>query len=277
MPRPTLRLSCVHRPGRTLPARRRDRLIDEIRQVADHCFDTLPDYQVMRGDPQTLDQVVLSLARDADGRLLGFCSARLLPVDGVGEVFHLGLTCVHPDARGMGLTHRLLSRVVAHHLVLHRPWSGAWFSSAASVLSSLGNIALYFEQVHPSPFRATPPSETHLRIARAIATDHRAELHLATEALFCERRFVFEGGNAGTVFQKDATDSRYHHRDPVLTRWYDALCDLDAGDAVLQVGRFSLPGFARYAARSVGRKVPGVRLLLPAPTPMPVLGGPGRA
>ncbi|MCB9663116.1 MAG: hypothetical protein H6732_03315 [Alphaproteobacteria bacterium] len=274
MPRP--RITYLYRPGRTLPLARRDRLVAELREVAETCFDELPRYQVIAGDPEALDHAVLTVARDADGRVLGFCAARLLPVEGVGEVFHLGLTCVHPDARGTGLTHQLLSQVIGRYLLLHRPLRGAWFSNAASVLSSLGNVALHFEDVHPSPFRQVPPSSTHLRIARAIAAHHRARLHLRPDTPFCDRRFVFTRGNLGTPFAKARDEAAYHHRDPALTRWYGELADLDAGDAVVQVGRVSLGGFGRHVARRLGLSLPGVRHLFPARPVLPVhraLGG----
>lgn len=259
------------RPGRTLTQTACDRLVAELRVVATTCFDDLPEYQVLSGDREVLDHAILALARRDDGSLAGFCAARLLPVPHVGDVFHLGLTCVHPDDRGTGLTHKLLSHVISRYLLTERPLRGAWFSNVASVLSSLGNVAMHFEAVHPSPFRSEPPTATHLAIARAIAAEHRQRLHLSGDAPFCEGRFVFEGGNAGSVFQKDGGDRRYHHRDEELTRWYGELADLDRGDAVLQVGRIHVAGLLKYVARSVTLKIPVVRGVVSERPMLPVL------
>ncbi|MCB9679867.1 MAG: hypothetical protein H6733_00220 [Alphaproteobacteria bacterium] len=269
-PRPAYRIQHLHRPGRHLSPRALDALVAELRVVAATAFDPLPRYQVISGDREALDAAVLTLARREDGSLAGFCAARLLPVRGVGDVLHLGLTCVDPADRGAGLTHVLLSQGLARFLVRHRPIRGAWFTNVASVLSSLGNVALYFEDVHPSPFRVGPPSPVHTAIAHTLAREHRARMHLHADADFDDARFVFEGGNRETVFAKGADDAQYHHRDPELTRWYADLADLDGGDAVLQVGRVSLAGFARYTSRRVGAKVPGVRRWVRLPTVLPL-------
>lgn len=255
----------VHRPGRRLRDSELAVLVGELRTLAGRCFDRIPEYQVVSGCPDALDRAVLTLARDRRGRLVGFCSALLLDVDGVGEVFHLGLTCVDPDHRGAGLTHVLLSRVVLEYVLRHRPLTGAWFSNVASVLSSLGNVALHFEDVHPSPFRAAPASPRHRAVALGLATAHRARIHLDPRAPFDAEGFVFRGANRGTGFAKAEADARYHHRDGVLNRWYADRLDLDGGDAQLQVGRISLAGFVRYALRKVTVRIPGLRRFTAAP------------
>lgn len=237
-------------------------LVDELRDVAAACFDHVPHYQALSGRAEDLACAELALARRADGRLVGFCAARVLEVQGVGKVLHLGLTCVHPSARGLGLTHRLLSRLVTRHLLRHAPLSGFWFSSTASVLSSLGNIAKHFDDVYPSPYRPGAPSAQHTAIATAISRTHRAAMHLPAATPFDAAAFVFRGANAGTLFEKAADDARYHHRDAALTAWYATIADLDAGDAVLQVGRVSVQGYLRYVGRKLLR-MPRVPVLPP--------------
>ena len=56
-------------------------------------------------------------ARDERGEVMGFCSALLLPIDGGDQVLHLGLTCVHPDARGKNLTHHLTSKLLLNFII----------------------------------------------------------------------------------------------------------------------------------------------------------------
>lgn len=257
---------------RRLPLARRDVLVAELRDVTAACFDQVPNYQVASGDPDALDRAVLALARDADGRLLGFTSALVFETDHHGSVLHLGLTCVRPDARGLGLTHKLLSQLVVRWVATNRPFTGAWCTNVASVLSSLGNVALHFEDVHPSPYRSEPASEGHVAVARMLADHHRSRVHLDPAAPFDEDRFVFVGANAGTPFAKSAHDPQYHHRDPDLTRWYATLADLDRGDAVLQVSRVSLAGFVRYVSKDVARRIPGLRRLVPRRPRIAALG-----
>ena len=51
------------------------------------------------------------------------------------------------------------------------------------------------------------------------------------------------------MFQKDADDTRYHHRDPELNRFYLERMHFDDGDEVLQVGHASLLALAGYVIR----------------------------
>jgi GNAT superfamily N-acetyltransferase len=250
------KLTCLVRPGK-LPEARRTRLVDEVLHVADRCFDgDAPDYQVLTGRKEELDRAVISLARRADGSLAGFCSCLLLDVPGVGEVFHLGLSCVDPDDRSQGLSHRLMSKAVAHYLIFHRPLSTVWFSNVACVLSSLGNVALHFENVHPSPSRSGPPSAKHLAVARAISAAYREPIAIDAGASLDEEAFVFRGSVPGTCFEKSEGDARYHHRDRDLTGWYADRLHFEQGDEVCQVGTFSILGFVRYALRGVVGKLP---------------------
>lgn len=259
---------------RRLAPARRDRLLQEIRNVAAACFGAPPAYQITGGDPVALDRAVVALARSPEGRLMGFTSGLDLRVPGVGALLHLGLTCVHPAARGLGLTHRLLSALVVRRVITGGWRRGLWCSNVASVLSSLGNVALHFEDVHPSPLSSGRASEGHRVVARALASEHRGLLNLPDSAPFDEGRFVFVGGNRGTSFAHASDDARYHHRDPLLNAWYAGLADLDGGDAVLQVSRVSLGGLLRYASRDLALKLPGIRRWVPRRWPRPTLPAP---
>ncbi len=219
----------------------------------------MPDYQCF----DSLDDKVIAVAVDRAGRVTGFCSALLLQVPQVGEVLHLGLTCVHPRARGHRLTHALTQRVVVGHLLRTRPLGKVWISNVACVLSSVGNVARFFDEVFPSPYGALRPSETHLRIATAIDRRFRAPIAIRPEANFDRAAFVFRGSVQGTVFAKEAGDRRYHHRDDLLNTFYSRLMRIDAGDEVLQVGRYDLSTLARYALRSK-RRTPREPLVLEA-------------
>ncbi len=267
----SLQFEWHHRPGRTLAPSARAALVEELRKVTATSLSPVPCYQVLDPDSGALDQAIISIARTADGRIAGFCSALLLPMRRGRPVLHLGLTVVHPDHRGEGLTHKLLSRLIGTYLLRKRPIGGFWFTNVASVLSSLGNISLHFQDVHPSPFRHGPPSGRHTEIAWELALMHRRMTFLDPLAWFCPDTFIFRGGNAGTVFAKTSRDARYHHRKSVLNDWFLGHLDLDAGDAQLQVGRVTLSGLLTYRLRSMARRIPGVGQLLPAPTLRPAL------
>jgi hypothetical protein len=226
------------------------RLVDELRRVAAACFSEIPEYQALTGARDELSDKVITLARDRrDGRLLGFCSAVLLEVPRMRPVLHLGLTCVHPDARSGGLTHKLTSRLVVRYLVRRRPLGRLWVSNVACVLSSLGNVARNFEDVYPAPGGRSLPTAKHLRVAHAIDASYRDKIAINPDAVLDPRAFVFRGSVRGTPFQKRADDARYFHREDTLNDFYRDLMRFDDGDETVQVGRVSLFTGFRYGLR----------------------------
>lgn len=139
-------------PGKTLNVKQQETLVAELREVAAACFSEAPNYQALSGEKSELDKAVICLGRDEYGRLLGFCSALSLPVENHKNVLHLGLTCVHPDARGTNMTHHLTSKLMLKYLFKESLLGETWITNCACVLSSLGNVAMYFENLYPSPY-----------------------------------------------------------------------------------------------------------------------------
>ncbi|HVE84863.1 MAG TPA: hypothetical protein VND93_18530 [Myxococcales bacterium] len=247
------RYELVSRPGlRWSEAERRSR-VAELREVGAVCLQPLPEYQLFLGTRDELSDKLLIEARGADGSLAGFCSAVLLEVSGVGEVLHLGLTCVRPEARGTALTHALSSRLVLRYLLQRLPRQRVYVTNVANVLSSLGNFAVNLTGAFPSPFFEGPVPEAYLEIARAFDRQYRAKAHVQSHARWDEAAFVFRGSGRGTAFQKDGDDARYHHRDPELNRFYRQRLRFEDGDEMLQVGTISLLDLARYFVRGWGR------------------------
>ena len=231
------RIEFLYRPGVTLPDRDCRELVEEVRHVASTCFDDVPDYQIMRGTPDEVNDKALAVARRPDGKMAGFCSCVLLPVEGVGEVLHLGLTCVHPDDRSAGLTHKLTRKVILSYMVRHKPLGRKlWISNCAAVLSSLGNVAQHFEAVYPAPFEENEPMQEHYRIADAVDRLYRDKIYIMEDAVFDPETFVFRGSVRDTVFQKEEEDVRYHHRKPKLNDYYKDRMNFQDGDEVLQIG-----------------------------------------
>jgi hypothetical protein len=231
------RIEFLYRPGVTLPEAECRTLVEDVRAIASTCFDVVPDYQIMRGTPDELNDKAIAVARRPDGTMAGFCSCVLLPVEGVGEVVHLGLTCVHPDDRSAGLTHKLTRKVILSYMVRHKPIGRKlWISNCAAVLSSLGNVAQHFEAVYPAPFDDNEPMPEHLQIAAAVNLRYRDKIYIMDDAVFDPETFVFRGSVRDTVFQKDAEDVRYHHRKPTLNDYYKDRMNFQDGDEVLQIG-----------------------------------------
>jgi hypothetical protein len=235
------------RPGWRLADPALARLSDELREVGEMCLDPLPQYQVFLGTREELGDKAITIARTGDGALAGFCAAVLLDVENVGEVLHLGLTCVRPEDRGGGLTHRLASRLVLYYLA-RRPFSRIWVTNVACVLSSLGNFATHVRDVHPAPGSKGAPSRREVwRIAEAFDRHYRAKAHIQPWAVFDPETFVFRGSGRGTAFQKRADDVQYHHRNPALNSFYQERLRFDDGDEMLQVGTLALADLVRHA------------------------------
>jgi hypothetical protein len=242
------RYELVFRPGlHWTEAERRSR-VAQLREVGALCLHPLPEYQLFLGTQEELADKLLIEARGPDGSLAGFCSAVLLDVPGVGEILHLGLTCVRPEARGAALTHSLSSRLVLRYLLQWPPWRRVHVTNVATVLSSLGNFAASLANPYPSPFFKGPVPAAYLEIGRAFDRRYRAKAHIQPEAHWDESAFVFRGSGRGTAFQKEAGDARYHHRDPELNRFYLERLRFEDGDEMLQVGTLSLFDLAKYFA-----------------------------
>lgn len=241
-------------PGKTLSDAKLAELVAELREVASSCFDDVPNYQALTGKREELARAVIVVARDKNMRAKGFCSALLLPVENVGSVLHLGLTCVHPSARGKKLTHKLSQKLLLKFLLKESPLAETWITNCACVLSSLGNVAMYFEEIYPSPYGEEVPSLTHLNIAKAIDKYYREPIAINEDAKFNEETFVFEGSVDGTTFQKDGEDKRYHHRNKEITSYYQGILDFSRGDEVLQIGKVSLLTFPKYILRTATLK-----------------------
>ncbi|MCB0220193.1 MAG: hypothetical protein KDH09_10900 [Chrysiogenetes bacterium] len=256
--RETYEIEFLYRPGQSHDELQLQRLVAELRDVAATCFSEIPDYQCLAGTRAELADKVITIARRSDGTAAGFCSAALLPVDKVGDVFHLGLTCVRPEDRSAGLTHKLTSRVVIQYLVKYKPLSKVWVSNVACVLSSLGNVALNFEEVYPSPYFAkNQPSRNHERIALSINSLYRDKIYIRGDAKFDTKKFVFRGSVQDTCFQKAQNDTRFHHRDVRLNDYYSDLMSWSAGDEILQIGSVSLLTGVKYYFKKLAQQLPG--------------------
>lgn len=244
-------------PGKTFSDERLSRLTAELRAVAAVCFDECPDYQALTGKREELSRAIITTARNKEGKLMGFVSALMLEDEYEENFLHLGLTCARPEARGKKLTHKLTSKTLLKVLMRRSPFSSLWISNCACVLSSLGNVALYFEELSPSPYGPREPSFRHLRIARSISKNYRGPIAISENARLNEEKLVFEGSVPGTIFAKDPSDSRFYHRSAAITDYYLKLLDFERGDEAIQIGRVSILTFPKYVLKRMSRKRPG--------------------
>ena len=236
-------------PGRVLSDESIDDLARDIREIAGDCFHELPEYQAIVGTRSALSDKLITLARDEHGTPQGFCSMVFLDIEDVGRVLHLGLTCVRPQARGRRLTHLLVKKALTGYLFKQNPFGKIWVSNCAGVLSSLGNVAMHFEQVFPSPFNSNGPGDAHLKIARTINNRFREQMYILPDAVLDEEKFVFRGSVKNTVFHKERDDLSYHHRKNNLNRFYANMMNFEQGDEVLQVGYFRMVSVVKYILR----------------------------
>ncbi|MDH4467747.1 MAG: hypothetical protein QE271_06785 [Bacteriovoracaceae bacterium] len=246
-------------PGNWMELDQLKSFYEELKVVASECLDEVPNYQCLREDLRDMNRLIISVARSRDGKIVGFCSSYIFNIyDEL--ILHMGLTCVSPVARGLKLTHKLSSKVVTCFLLNYSLTKSSWISNVACVLSSLGNLANYFDQVYPSPFLQTP-SIKHIELALFIDQNLREELYVRKEAKFNSKNFIFEESVLGNMFQKELTDKRYHHRSLLLNQFYRSLLNFERGDEVLQIGKVSWLTFPKYAFKKMTRKFSKKKLL----------------
>lgn len=236
----------LDRPGRWMTERELSALSAEVLALGRQCLEPLPDYQVLLGTRAAFADKVITTARDpVDGRLLAFCSCVLLPMP-VGEVLHLGLTCVDPTLRGSRLSSALANRLILRYFVTRRMFRRVWMTSVACVLSVLGNVARNFRNVYPAPWQPRPFADEVMVIADTFDRRYRSVAYVRPEATFDRDAFVFRGSGRGTAFQKDGDAVEFHHRDPELNAFYRARLRFEDGDELLQVVSFDLWDLVRY-------------------------------
>jgi hypothetical protein len=246
-------IEIYNKPGLNLKATELETLHQEILGLAMECLDGIPDYQCLSGKKSEYDRLIIAVSRNEEGSMDGFCSSYILDAEDEGNILHLGLTCVSPRARGLGLTHKLTSKVITTYLLRYSLLKPAWVSNVACVLSSLGNVAMHFEDVYPSPFMEKP-SKQHIKLAKLIDQNFRHELYINHDAVFSPETFVFEKSVTGTMFEKSEEDRKFYHRDSQLNNFYKEMIDFQNGDEVLQIGKVSLLSYPKYVFKNWKRK-----------------------
>ena len=237
-----------YRPGRYWSHAELKKYHVELKSIAQDCFKQIPRYQCLTGKRNELSRNVITIARNHAGEAVGFCAAIILQVNERMQVLHLGLTCIKKKARRQGLTHSLTAKLIMRFLFRKSMLKPIWVTNVACVLSSLGNIALHFEKIYPSPYTKAP-SVQHVKIAKAIDRHYRDPIAINMDAVFDEDNFVFRDSVDNTVFQKSDKDTRYFHRNLDLTQYYLKRLNFKNGDEVIQVGQVSVFSYPKYLIR----------------------------
>ncbi|GME24430.1 hypothetical protein GTA08_BOTSDO11579 [Neofusicoccum parvum] len=225
------------KPGQWMPDGALAVLRKTLLRIAATSLHPVPDYQCLGSQQNSLDDKLIVVAYDGEGRAVAFTSTFFLDIPSVPEpVLHSGLTVVEAAHRRGSLVMRMFAHLAAN--VFPRCPKGVWVVCLAEVPSSLGHVTQYLEDVFPSP-EASRPSHSHVLIAREISQSFRPELLICPDAQFDEQKFVFRGSNdwdAGACFKKDPNDRQYQHRDPEWNAFFRDLLRPGGGDEVLQIG-----------------------------------------
>ena len=129
-----------------------------------------------------------------------------------------------------------------------------WITNLASVMSSLGSVALNFQDVFPSPSCLVPPSAIHRHIIQSIIRSPKLLQAMYVVGASDGRPIVYDGeksvivGSAkGTLFAKSTKEiHRGKHRLRQLDDFYHRLIDFERGDEVLQVARIRMETARAY-------------------------------
>ena len=134
----------LYRPGVRLRDEPLERLTREVCELGRRCLHPLPDYQVFLATREAFEDKVLTIARrEEDGAMVGFCSAVLLPVDGVGVVLQLGHICVDPNFRGARVSNALCSKLVTHYFFRRKLVGRLWITNVENLYSCRALVHLY--------------------------------------------------------------------------------------------------------------------------------------
>lgn len=236
-------------PGLKLSYFKLRHLQNELLEIGKQTLDKIPNYQCFSKDMNEFNRLIITVARNDTGKAIAFCSSYILEAGEHGDILHLGLTCIGHEARGLGLTHKLTSKVIYRYFTHHAKFGSFWISNVACVLSSLGNVALHFEDVYPSPFNSIP-GEKHKELADLINTKYRKELFINSLSTFDSNGFIFRGSVKGTIFQKESENIQFHHRDHEVNDFFKNIMNFSNGDEVLQIGRVSLMSYPKYLLKN---------------------------
>jgi hypothetical protein len=251
---PGLSFRLIERPGLRLGSEELERLVSDLRSVADRCVaDGRLRYGVLSGARHLLaDTMLAAIYRGDTGEMVGFNAMIALEVsiDGAPmRVVHAGLCLVDPMHRSRGLCVALTAAPAILAFVRNR-FRPLWFTNVTQVPAAAGVFAAALEDVFPTPGRTTTPSATHRRILAELLGRHRGAFGVGADADPDAEAFVIRNAyTGGSDWLRKSFADCAKHRDERFNAWCRALLDYERGDDVVQVGRMTVRQWARLVGR----------------------------
>ena len=243
------------KPGLCLNDKAITKLSLEIQNIAFSCFSTLPGYQCMTGAREDLNDKIILLARDQTGKAVAFQSLAILEIPRVGEVLHIGLLCVEPQARRSGIAHQLLYRGLFTYIFRYKHRSSIWITNVSSIFSVLATLSYHCKQLYPS-VRLDTPTKKHRRIAEHFSTHSRKLVCIPDSIEFDKEKFICKEGNRNSVFYNGSkNENATYSRDDIHNEYYKNIINSTDGDAVLQVGHLSAWDSITQCGNFVSKKI----------------------
>jgi len=251
-----LRLRLVARPGRWMDDARLQELVADLRSVADAATTGSElRYGVLSGSRNRLGDAILAVAyRRSDGACVAFNAVALVDVPGPGgqRLLHTGLCIISRGYRSQGLC-LAISAAAPLLVFLRRGLRPLWITNVTQVPAAAGIFASMLRDVYPAPGLDAPPSDGHVRAARALMA-RREIFGVGDEAEFDARAFVIRDAyTGGSDHLKKAFHECATHRDGAFARLCLDRLDYHRGDDLLQVGTMTLGQAFRTAAQFAAR------------------------
>jgi hypothetical protein len=256
----------VERPGLRLDRKELERLVADLRAVADRC---VPGgklrYGVLSGDPMCLENAVVAVVYDRrTGHAVGFNAMALLDVELGGRparVLHAGLCMIDQRYRNRGLCWAL-TIAPAVMAFLRNGLRPLWVTNVTQVPAVAGVFAAAIADVYPRPGVDRAPSGTHTQVVTAVVRDHRAAFGVGDDAELDTGRFVIRNAyTGGSDDLKKTFEESAKHRDERFNSLCRDLLDYERGDDLIQVGRMTCLHWGRLIvrfARGFGLRARGV-------------------
>jgi len=240
---------------------KRDMMRDEMRTLASLSLGSIPEYQCFEKKDTSFKDKLIVLHRNKEGRLDGMSSAVILCHDDhqVGNVMHLGVYVVRPDARHRNIQFKLgLASLAAFMACVPPEKRRCWITNLSSVLGTLAVVDKMFIDVFPG-MKQKQPGEIHKLIADRFCQHLAETCSISERCVFNGNKFVYEGANKENCFMKASIDKRFHSLSHKHNAFYQEIADLNNGDEVLQIGwideRRIYLGFLAYLYRVYLRRV----------------------
>ena len=229
--------------------------VEIFRDIGQDALGSVPEYKVFTGNRDFLKRCVIGLAY-LNGQPVGFCSSVINTVPGVGEVFHIGLTCLKQSGRSLGLSSRLMFMVGAYYLLVHRKGRKTFITNLSNSPLALGQMGERMGGVFPFPTAPSSPPPEYLRIARYFVEniwDCVGGQIPGQEGLdFDSKNFVVRNSAGNTAFAKgEGLPAWALHRKSSVNDYFLQCLNYRRGDEMLQVGY----GDVKTMIRTVGRKI----------------------